>query len=97
MGSMFRTIPAGSHRSARDPLPVHLESSAMPANDSLGMHNEKNTSPLGPESPQDDPEHPVMGFQVRPRLPRRQDRKLLTECKVLQYEVAARSNTANQG
>ena len=69
----------------------------MPANDGLGMHNEKNTSPLGPESPQDDPEHSVMGSQARPRLLRRQDHKLLTERKVLQYEVAARSNTANEG
>jgi hypothetical protein len=33
----------------------------MPPNDGLGVHDEKNTSPLGPESPQDDPEYPVMG------------------------------------
>jgi len=44
-------FPAGSHTPPRDPLPVHLEPAAMPANDSLGMHNDKNTSPLGPESP----------------------------------------------
>ena len=90
-------FPAGSRASARDPFPVRLESGAMPANDGLGTHNEKNTSPLGPESPQDDPEHSVMGSQARPPLPRRQNHKLLTERKVLQYEVAARSNTANEG
>jgi hypothetical protein len=60
------------------------------------MHNDKNTSPIGPESPQDDPEQTVMDSQPRPRLPRRQRRKLPTECKVLQYQLAARSNTANQ-
>jgi len=25
------------------------------------LFDDKNTSPLGPESPQDDPEYPVMG------------------------------------
>src|SRR5258708_997066 len=69
----------------------------MPANDGLGMHNDKNTSPIGPESPQDDPEHPVAGSQTPPRPPGRQDNKLLTEGKVLQNEVGARSNTANLG
>jgi hypothetical protein len=54
----------------------------MPPNDGLGVHDEKNTSPLGPESPQDDPEYPVLGSQAR--LPRRQNRKLPTQCKVLQ-------------
>jgi hypothetical protein len=90
-------FPAESHMSARDPLPVQLESGAMPANDGLWMHNDKNTFPIGPESPQQDPEQTVMGSKPRPRLPRRQDRKLLTECKVLQYQLTARSNTANQG
>ena len=54
-------FPAGSRAPARDPLPVHLKSGAMPANHGLGVHDDKNTSPLGPESPQDDPEYPVMG------------------------------------
>ena len=90
-------FPAGSGVSTRDPFPIQLESGAMPANHGLGMHNDKNTSPIGPESPQDDPEQTVMDSQPGPRLPRRQRRKLLTECKVLQYQLAARSNTANQG
>jgi hypothetical protein len=58
-------FPAGSHTSARDPFPLHLESGAMPANHGLGMHKEKNTSPIGPESPQHDPEYPVEGAQAR--------------------------------
>lgn len=31
-----------------------------------------------------------------PRLPLSQARNLLTQCHVLQYEIAARSKTANQ-
>ena len=89
------TFPAGSGVSTRDPFPVQLESGAMPANHGIGMHNDKNPSPIGPESPQDDPEQTVMDSQPRPRLPHR--RKLLPECKVLQYQLTARSNTANQG
>jgi hypothetical protein len=61
------------------------------------MHSKKNTLRVGPESSQDNPEHPVMGGQARMRVPRRQNRELLTQCKVLKYEVAARSNTATQG
>src|ERR1700694_632435 len=78
-------FPAGSGVGTRDPFPVQLESGTMPANHGLGLHNDKNTSPFGPESPQDDPEQTVMDGQPWPRLPRRQGRKLLTECKVLQY------------
>ena len=44
-------FPAGLATPARDPFPVHLESGAMPANHGLGMHNEKNAFPIGPESP----------------------------------------------
>jgi hypothetical protein len=81
-------FPAGSGVGTRDPFPVQLESGAMPANHGLGLHNDKNPSPTGPELPQDDPEQTVMDGQPRPRLPRRQCRKLLTECKVLQYQFA---------
>jgi len=61
------------------------------------MHNEKNTSPIGPESPQDDPEHPVMEVRRGRGCLAANTVKLLTECQILQYEVAASSNTAAQG
>jgi len=49
-------FPAGSGVGTRDTFPVQLEAGEP----RYRMHNDKNPPPIGPESPQDDPEQPVM-------------------------------------
>src|SRR5260370_25222933 len=84
-----RRLSAGLKAPARDPLPVHLESGAMPAYDGLGLDNEQRLFPSRPAPPQGDPEEPVMGAEARARMLRRKGSKRLTKCEVLQDEFTA--------
>ncbi len=50
------TSSAGTRAMSRDPLPVQLEASAMPANYSLGLHQNQRSLPFGPKATQSCPE-----------------------------------------
>jgi hypothetical protein len=84
-------FPANAAAPARDPFPIHFESCAMPANDGVGLDDQKSLSPISPEAPQENPEHAIMGSQARTRMLRCQGRKLLSECEVLQKQISPRA------
>ena len=71
------TSSAGTSAMSRDPLPVQLEASAMPANYRLWLHQNQRSLPFGPEATQSCPEQPIRGGEAGPRTALLQNGKLL--------------------
>jgi hypothetical protein len=46
------------------PTPVEAETGAMPADDGLGLHDEEDVGPVGPNAAQGSPEEPVQPIQT---------------------------------
>src|SRR5215831_11910142 len=51
----------------RPPAPVQTETSAVPADDSLGLHDDQDIGPTEPEAAERGPEEPVQRVQRWPR------------------------------
>src|ERR1022692_4720386 len=59
----------------RNPLPVHLKSGAVPANDRLGLHENQGLLPAWPKAAQENPKEPVRSLEPRLWMPLLQNGK----------------------
>jgi hypothetical protein len=60
----------------------------VPAHDGLGLHDDQDFPPAGPEPGEGDPEEPARMGQARARVSILEDRELLSQSKVLEDEIA---------
>ena len=66
------------------PFPEHAEPLAMPADDRLGLDDDKGILPVWPQAGKEDPEHAVERAKPRPWSFPLQDRHLLAESDIFQ-------------
>jgi len=66
------------------PSPVQSESPAVPPNDGVRLDHDQPTSPVGPNSRQDDPQGSISIRQAGSFGIPLEDIELMTECEVLQ-------------
>ena len=73
----------------REPRPVELEASSMPANDSLRLNENQSSLPSRPEAPQHHPEESIGIGKPWPRAMSREDQYLLPQSQVFQEKMMA--------
>ena len=62
---------------------------AVPANDSLGLDQDQMLFPVGDEAPDQHPEEPVSGLEVRARTGTKRDVELVPQEQVLRPQGRA--------
>ena len=72
----------------RERGPVHAEAAPLPAQDGLGRHDHKGSSPSSPHPGQADPEEPLAAAQRRPVRRSLVHGELLVQGQVLEGELA---------
>jgi hypothetical protein len=87
---------ARANPTPREPRPIQLEPCTVPANDSLWLDEDQRVLPFRPEPPQDHPEKFVGGGDLRARIPRLQNVKLLAKSQVLKQQVAVRAKNTDK-
>jgi hypothetical protein len=75
----------------RDPLPVQLETGAMPANNCLWLHENQCSLPTRPEPSQHHPEQLVSNPKPGLWMPPFQRSELLPEGEIFEEQVAAKT------
>src|ERR1019366_1276645 len=86
------TSSARSSAMPRDPLPVQLETGAMPANNCLWLHENQCSLPTRPEPSQHHPEQPVSNPKPGLWMPPFQRSELLPEGEIFEEQVAAKTD-----
>jgi hypothetical protein len=76
----------------RDPLPVQLETGAMPANNCLWLHENQCSLPTRPEPSQHHPEQLVSNPKPGLWMPPFQRSELLPEGEIFEEQVAAKTD-----
>ena len=69
----------------------------MPADDSLGLHDDEDVGPPGPQVMQGGPEEPVERVQGRPRAFSPEDRNLLPEGENFKRNVTSTAQEDSAG
>ena len=69
----------------------------MPVNDGIGLHNDQDLPPAGPEPGEGDPEEPTRMGQAGAWVSMLEDRELLSQSNVLEDEVASAAESRPQG
>src|ERR1017187_5123385 len=92
--AQFPTHTSSTRSSAmpRDPLPVQLETGAMPANNCLWLHENQCSLPTRPEPSQHHPEQPVSNPKPGLWMPPFQRSELLPEGEIFEEQVAAKTD-----
>jgi hypothetical protein len=80
----------------REPRPIQLEPSAMPAHDRLRLDKNQCLLPPGPKTPQHHPEQFVRRGKPRLRMPPLQDGKLLPKNHIFQEQITTRTKSSDR-
>lgn len=80
-----------AHPAPRNSLPVQLESGAMPTDNSFWLNNENRPLPARPEAAQKSPEELIGQRQAWTRPFSDHNRKLLSQGKIFEQKIAART------
>ena len=96
-GSRDLDSPASANTPLRDPAPIQFESCTMPSCDRLRLHKEERLLPPRPKLPQHDPEQAIRCGKSRLRMVLRQDRGLLSQCKVFQQQAGPEGHRVGRG
>src|ERR1035437_6307001 len=80
----------------RDPRPIALEPSTMPANHCRWLHKNQHLSPPGPEAPKQNPEQSIGCSEPRLRMPSLQGSKLLAQGQVFEQQFATWDNDTDE-
>ena len=81
----------------RTPRPESAEGPSVPAHNCIGLHDDQDLPPAGPELGEGDPEEPTRMGQARAWVSMLEDRELLSQSKVLEDEIASAAESRPKG